>query len=103
MLKQIQTNHGEERRFRDRFNGDTIREQEIINTVNKGIDQVINDFANGEIENMSTVVIKNKDTNLNIVGQLKMKKGLDSFVVITVMRKKVFIPKPGTSIYEING
>jgi len=91
--------HGEERKFRDK--GEEINEREIINTTRKGIKAVIRDIANGEIEQRPKVHIHNKATDLNVVGHMMMQKGKDVFVVITIMRKKNFIPKSGTITYEV--
>jgi hypothetical protein len=100
-LEIATTTHGDERRFRDRF-GKKINEKEIIYDVEVALDSIINDFANGELKNYSAILIKNNKTDLNVVGQLKMREGPDSFVVITVMRRKNFKPKAGTEVYEID-
>jgi hypothetical protein len=95
------TYHGDTRMFRTDVRGSTVSEQEIRNDVYKALDKIINDYANGEIPNNQEILITNTSTNLNIVGRLTMRKGLDSFVVITVMRKRGFTPKPGTEVYTI--
>ena len=55
-----------------------------------------------EINMGSYVLIKQLATDINIVGALHP-GGNDEidFVVITVMRKKDFMPKRGTSVIEV--
>ena len=97
-LELALSHHGKKRLYRDK-SGEPIAESEVLQVVKKGIDEVIDDFANGEIPNDAEVLIKKEE--LNIVGRLTMRKGLDSFVVITVMRKRDFKPKSGTYTYII--
>jgi hypothetical protein len=95
------TAHSDERMTRDDNIGKEITEEEIIKDLEKALPKIINDFANGEFLNNSYFLVKNRDTKLNIVGNLRMQKGKDFCSVITVMRKVFFRPKEGTTTYEI--
>lgn len=81
--------------------GRKIPEKEILDNLEFAVPYILNDFANGEIPNNAEFLIRNKETNLNIIATLTMKKGTDEIRVITVMRKKDFIPKRGTYKYEV--
>jgi len=85
----------------ERMVGRDITEEEIIEGLQKALPKIINDFANGEIPNNSFFLVRNRNTDLNIVGNLKMQKGKDFVSIITVMRKRNFMAKRGTLEYEI--
>lgn len=95
------TVHSKERQTRSDNQGRDITEKEIRNDLNKALPKIINDFANGEIENNSDFIVFNRKSKLNIIGNLKMQKGKDFIKVITVMRKGNFKEKSGTYRYEI--
>jgi len=95
------TVHSDERMTRLDNVGKDITEDEIINDLQNALPKIINDFANGEIPNDVDFLVKNRKTNLNIVGNLSMRKGKDFVRVITVMRKPYFKAKDGTYQYEI--
>lgn len=85
--------HGEERRFRH-GRGKSISKDSILQAAERGIGLVIQDYANGEINNNEPFVIRHKaNANtpaLNVVAVLDMKKGPDTMKIITVMRKDDF-------------
>lgn len=95
------TIHSDQRMTRSDNIGSDISEDEIIQDLETALPKVINDFANGEINNNSDFLVKNRKTNLNIVCNLRMQKGKDFVAVITVMRKPYFVAKEGTRVYEI--
>ena len=85
------TKHSKERQFRhDR----KISNQAIIDAVEMALGKIINDYANGEIENEEAfhikAVSKGNAPDLNVIGVLQMKKGPDTLKVVTVMRKDDF-------------
>ena len=85
--------HGEERRFRH-GKGKTISKDSILQAAERGLELVIQDYANGEISNGEAFVIRHKANAktpaLNIVAALEMQKGPDTMKIITVMRKDDF-------------
>ena len=97
------TQHSEEQKHRDdNFGMRTITDEEITHTIDLAISQIIDDFANGEINNHKTLLIQNKDTFLNVVCILNMNKGPDSLRVLTVMRKEKFVPNSDTEkVYQV--
>ena len=89
--------HGEERRFRHQQGGSghKISKDAIISAVDRSLGLIMNDYANGEIENGEAFHIRMKGKSnqvpaLNVVAALEMKKGPDTIKVITVMRKDEF-------------
>jgi hypothetical protein len=90
--------HGEERRFRHTRSGGgghKISKDAIIGAVDRALGLIINDYANGELENGEAFHIRMKGKSaqvpaLNVVGALEMRKGPDTLKVITVMRKDDF-------------
>jgi hypothetical protein len=99
-LKIWLSTHAEERLYRHETG--VIKETEIIETIKKALQPIINDFANGTLSNHSEILITNSSTDLNIVGALTIgRQGQDIFEVITVMKKKNFIPKSDTAHYTV--
>lgn len=90
--------HGEERRFRHTRSGGgghKISKDAIIGAVDRALGLIMNDYANGELENGEAFHIRMKGKSrqvpaLNVVGALEMKKGPDTLKIITVMRKDDF-------------
>ena len=90
--------HGEERRFRHTKSGGgghKISKDAIISAVDRSLGLIMNDYANGELENGEAFHIRmkgksNKVPALNVVAALDMRKGPDTIKVITVMRKDDF-------------
>lgn len=102
-LDLISTNHGQEREDRKDNQGDAVTKEEIKLALEMALGKVISDYANGEIPNNAEFLVRRKLTDLNIIATLTMRKGPDQIRVITVMRKKNFIPKTGsgTFVYDI--
>ncbi|MFA5153927.1 MAG: hypothetical protein WC554_15355 [Clostridia bacterium] len=101
-LDLYSTSHSDQQMNRlDNYKRMNITEDEIIKDLEKALPKIMNDYANGEIENEAEFLVKNKETKLNIIGALKMRKGKDFISIITVMRKPGYIPKDGTYTYEI--
>ncbi len=100
-LDLISTNHGQEREDRSDNRGTAITKDEIVLALEMALPKVISQFANGEIPNNAEFLVRRKLTDLNIIATLTMKKGPDNIRVITVMRKKGFMPKSGTFVYDV--
>ena len=91
------TKHGEERRTRHQQGGQghKISKDAIVSAVDRSLGLIMNDYANGELENGEAfhIRMKGKSRNvpaLNVVAALEMRKGPDTMKVITVMRKDDF-------------
>ena len=89
--------HGEERRFRHQKGGKghKISKDAIVMAVDRAIGLIMNDYANGELENGEAFHIRMKGKSkqvpaLNVIGVLDMQKGPDTLKIITVMRKDDF-------------
>jgi len=90
--------HGEERRFRHTRSGGgghKISKDAIISAVDRSLGLIMNDYANGELENGEAFHIRmkgksNKVPALNVIAALDMRKGPDTIKIITVMRKDEF-------------
>ena len=90
--------HGEERRFRHTRaggGGHKISKDAIISAVDRSLGLIMNDYANGELENGEAFHIRmkgksNKVPALNVIAALDMQKGPDTIKIITVMRKDEF-------------
>jgi len=97
-MELIPSKHGEERRFRHTKpggGGHKISKDAIISAVDRSLGLIMNDYANGEIENGEAFHIRmkgksNKVPALNVIAALDMKKGPDKIKIITVMRKDEF-------------
>ncbi len=97
-LDVITTGHGDDQRGRHAGSGELeIKKEEIIQTLERALPKIFQDYANGEIDNNSEFIVKNRITDLNIVCAIAMRKGPDMIRVVTVMRKKNFVAKTGTS------
>lgn len=97
----ISTNHGKERETRSDNQGQAITKEEIKLALEMALGKIMADFANGEIPNNAEFLVRRKLLDLNIIATLTMRKGPDNLRVITVMRKKGFVPKSGTFIYDV--
>lgn len=97
----ISTNHGKERETRSDNQGQAITKEEIKLALEMALGKIMADFANGEIPNNAEFLVRRKLLDLNIIATLTMRKGPDNIRVITVMRKKGFVPKSGTFIYDV--
>jgi len=89
--------HGEERRSRHKKpgGGHKISKDAIILAVDRALGLIMNDYANGELENGEAFHIRMKGKSrqvpaLNVIGALEMQKGPDTLKIITVMRKDDF-------------
>lgn len=92
------TVHAGQRQFRHET---PISDEEIIRIVSLALPEIANQLMFDEINMGSYVLIKNDD-NLNIIGVLHPgNNGVIDFVVITVMKKKDFMPKKNTKIIEV--
>lgn len=96
-MELMPSKHGEERRFRhtDKRGGHKISKDAIISAVDRSLGLIMNDYANGEIENGEAFHIRMKGKSrqvpaLNVVAALDMQKGPDTIKIITVMRKDDF-------------
>ena len=93
------TFHAGERQFRHQ---NPISDLEITEIVKLALPEIANELMFDEIDMGSYVLIKHKATDINIVGALHpgVNDTID-FVVVTVMRKKDFMPKKGTKVIEV--
>lgn len=90
--------HGEERRFRHTKpggGGHKISKDAIVSAVDRSLGLIMNDYANGELENGEAFHIRMKGKSrqvpaLNVIAALDMQKGPDTIKIITVMRKDDF-------------
>lgn len=79
-----------------------ISDTEITEIVKLALPEIANRLMFDEINMGSYVLIKHIGTDINIVGALHQgANDTIDFVVVTVMRKKDFKPKQGTSVIEI--
>ncbi len=93
------TFHAGERQFR---HVNPISDKEIIDIVGLALPEIANELIFDEINMGSYVLIKQLSTDINIVGALHAGYNDEiDFVVITVMRKKDFMPKSGTKVIEV--
>jgi len=96
-MELVPTKHGEERRFRHQQGGkgSKISKDAIIQAVDRAMGLIMNDYANGELDNNEAFHIRMKGKSkqvpaLNVIAVLDMKKGPDTMKIITVMRKDDF-------------
>ena len=96
-MELMPSKHGEERRFRhtDKRGGHKISKDAIVSAVDRSLGLIMNDYANGEIENGEAFHIRMKGKSrqvpaLNVIAALDMQKGPDTIKIITVMRKDDF-------------
>ena len=71
-----------------RISRDTVKK-----ALDRALPQILDDFANGELENKEAFHVRAKQGNqpaLNVIGKLDMRKGPDKMVLITMMRKDDF-------------
>lgn len=92
--------HADERKFRHETE---ILDDEIIATFEKGVPQISEALITNKIDVGDIFRIFNKTNNLNVIGVLKVKgnKIPLKFIVVTVMRKKNFIPKKGQKSFFV--
>ena len=88
------TTHSTERQGRHGEDA-PIRDEEIVAAVEAALPQVVDAHLAGRIGDDTGVLISRRD-GLNVVGYLKLGGREPDFVVVTVMRKHGFAPKPGT-------
>jgi len=93
--------HSQERQSRHTGNDRFITEQEIKETVARGIEKIAREMIFNTIDIGDYVLIKNTKTDLNIVGNLHKQGDKINFVVITVMVKADFQPKSNTKLIKI--
>lgn len=94
------TEHSKLRQYRHK---NYISDETIYDNVKAAMNQLLNDLIFDELDIEERVIIKNIDTDLNIVGVPK--KGNDDtilFKLITVMVEKDFRNPFNTKIIEIN-
>ena len=97
-----QSTHGEDRRYRhidDEGNVGVISHSEIVNTISKALPKIAQLSVDGQIKGKASVVIYNKNNNLNVVGEVDLIQ--DAFKVITIMKKENFRPRPGDIRIEV--
>lgn len=93
------TNHAQQRQHRHE---EEITDSEIINIVNLALPDIANELMFDKISMGSYVLIKQKLTNINIVGVLYHGQNDEiDFIVVTVMKKENFIPKKGTKVINV--
>lgn len=99
------TKHAKERQSRHKSEeGGRITEKEIEQTVEKAIKKITLQMIIDILDLGDKVLIKNKKTNLHIVGGMTRGSGGPNslnFKVITVMREKNFRNKSNTPVIEV--
>ena len=86
--------HAGERQYR---HTDIISEDDIINTVETALKKIGLSLIFDKVDIDEYVHIFNPRNNLNVIGFLKDKgNNTIEFIVVTVMTKRNFKPKPGT-------
>lgn len=96
----LTTNHSTERQTRNEE--DPIGNEEIADNVRAGFDKITKDLIFDELTIGDRVIIKNTDSNLNIVGQpVKGQNNTIIFRLITVMRHPEFRNIGNTKVIEI--
>jgi len=90
------TTHAKQQQGRQE--GETSNE-EIINTVKKALPEIGKQLIFNKLDIGDSLLIKQDD--LNIVTELEKAGDTIDIIVITVMKKFNFIPKPGTKVVEI--
>jgi len=92
--------HAEERQYRD---DEFISNEEITENVEAALNDVVNNLIFDKSDMGERLLIKNKDSKLNIVGvPLKSSNDILIFRLITVMRHEDFRNVRGTKIIEID-
>ena len=99
-LSVVASKHAEERSRRhvgQRGHGGVragrISRDSVKKALDRALPQILDDFANGELENKEAFHVRAKQGSqpaLNIIGKLDMRKGPDKMVLITMMRKDDF-------------
>ena len=87
---------------------DKITDDEIIETVELAVEQITIDLMHDEFDvytksgELNRFVIRNTDTNLNVVCVLQPGEWEFKLIVITVMKKPDFKTNPGQYVVEVN-
>ncbi len=87
------TKHAEERQDR---HGIPISDFEISELVSRGVDYVANALMKNEINVGDRILLKDANSNLNVVGSMQSSGDRFKFIIITVMREDEFRNKKGT-------
>ena len=91
------TQHAGERQYR---HGDFVfTDDDILAITNLALPEISKRLMLGALVAGDSILIRHRD--LNVVGSLQNKNNMLEFVVITLMKKENFVPKPGTKIIEI--
>jgi len=93
VIRIDKTSHAAERQDRE---DEHISDEEIINTAKRGLKTVVEYLIFDKLDLNHPFVISSKSNNLNIVSNLQQRGDNIDLIVITVMRKKHFMPKAGT-------
>jgi len=95
------TQHSTERQ--SRHEGDFISNEEITQNVKGAFENIVDDLIFNRLDVGTRVLIKNLDSNLNIVGVPKSApNNVIMFKLITVMRHPAFRNIKDTKIYRIS-
>ena len=99
-LSVVASKHAEERSRRHvgqrgsgGARGGKISRDSVIRALDRALPQILDDFANGELDNKEAFHVRADQGNqpaLNVIGKLDMRKGPDKMVLITMMRKDDF-------------
>ena len=102
-LSVVASKHAEERSRRhvgQRGSGGArsgkISRESVIRALDRALPQILDDFANGELDNKEAFHVRASQGNqaaLNIIGKLDMRKGPDKMVLVTMMRNDDFRPE----------
>ena len=93
------TIHAGERQYRHE---EPISDKQIIDIVALALPDIANELIFDDIHMGEYILIKQFLTDINVVGALHPGNNDEiDFVVVTVMRKKDFMPKKGTHVIEV--
>lgn len=99
VLQLDKTKHAGERQYRhdDRY----ISDAEIKLAAEKAIPMLSRYLLFNRLDIGDNILIYDKRSDLNLIGKLQAGKGVLELIIITVMVKRDFKPKPGTKRVEI--
>ena len=96
------TKHARDRQTRHGYSdADVISDDDIKKTVNIVIPKIARALIFNRIDIGDDVLVKNSRNDINVVGNLAQAGPKLNFIVITVMKKRDFKPKPGTFVIDV--
>ncbi len=93
------TKHASERQYR--HEDFTISDDVIKQTASKALSKITTYLLHDDIDLTDEFLIQDRLNALNLIGTMRRGNDALELVIITVMKKKNFNPKPGTSIIQV--